>query len=192
MWASAKGCLRKVTSITLVTTALLWVLLNVPVRSDEDMAAAPAPLEALRGRDGARCRGPLTPARYRGVQTLKEPARAGGARRQHMAEPIHIGAAADIPEGESRVIPAQTAGTRDDVAVFHAEDGAFYAIDDTCTHEDASLAEGWLEGTKVECPLHSAEFCLRSGEALCLPATKPVGTHAVEARDGQLYLTPGE
>ena len=44
MWASAKGCLRKVTSIILVTTALLWVLLNVPVRSDEDMAAAPAPL----------------------------------------------------------------------------------------------------------------------------------------------------
>lgn len=57
MWASAKGCLRKVTSIILVTTALLWVLLNVPVRSDEDMAAAaPAPLEALRGRDGARRR----------------------------------------------------------------------------------------------------------------------------------------
>ena len=108
-----------------------------------------------------------------------------------MAEPIHIGAAADIPEGEAIVVPAAMAGTKDDVAVFHAEDGAFYAVDDTCTHEDASLAEGWVEGAQVECPLHSAQFCLKSGEALCLPATKPVGTHPVEERDGQLYLTPG-
>lgn len=45
MWASAKGFLRKVTSIILVTTALLWVLLNVPVRSDEEMTAAGVPLD---------------------------------------------------------------------------------------------------------------------------------------------------
>ena len=108
-----------------------------------------------------------------------------------MADPIHIGAAADIPEGEARVVSSEAAGTRDDVAVVHAEDGAFYAIDDTCTHEDASLAEGWVEGTELECPLHSARFCLKTGAALCLPATQPVGVHRVEERDGELYLTPG-
>ena len=90
-----------------------------------------------------------------------------------MAEPIHIGAAADVPEGEAIVVPAATAGTRDDVAVFHTDAGEFHAIDDTCTHEDASL------------------FCLRTGEALCLPATKGVGVHRVEEREGQLYLVPG-
>jgi len=108
-----------------------------------------------------------------------------------MAEPIHIGAAADIPAGEARVILAETAGTSGDVAVFHTDDGDFHAIDDTCTHQDASLAEGWLEGTKVECPLHSAEFCLTTGEALCLPATQPVRVHGIQERDGELWLTPG-
>ena len=47
-----------------------------------------------------------------------------------MAEPIHIGAAADVPEGEAIVVPAATAGTRDDVAVFHTDAGEFHAIDD--------------------------------------------------------------
>ena len=108
-----------------------------------------------------------------------------------MAEPIHIGAAADVPEGEAIVVPAATAGTRDDVAVFHTDAGEFHAIDDTCTHEDASLAEGWLEDDRVECPLHAAQFCLRTGEALCLPATKGVGVHRVEEREGQLDLVPG-
>ena len=55
----------------------------------------------------------------------------------------------------------------------------------------ASLAEGWLEDDRVECPLHAAQFCLRTGEALCLPATKGVGVHRVEEREGQLYLVPG-
>ena len=102
-----------------------------------------------------------------------------------MAEPIHIGAAADVPEGEAIVVPAATAGTRDDVAVFHTDAGEFHAIDDTCTHEDASLAEGCLDA------VHAAQFCLRTGEALCLPATKGVGVHRVEEREGQLYLVPG-
>ena len=43
----------------------------------------------------------------------------------------------------------------------------------------------------MECPLHAAQFCLRTGEALCLPATKGVGVHRVEEREGQLYLVPG-
>lgn len=108
-----------------------------------------------------------------------------------MAEPIHIGAAADIPAGEAVVVPAETAGTKDDVAVFHTEDGGFYALDDTCSHGQASLAEGWLEADRVECPLHGSEFCLKTGEALTLPATQPAGVHGVEERDGQLYLVPG-
>ena len=31
------------------------------------------------------------------------------------------------------------------IAVFHTEEGKLYALDDTCTHQDASLADGWLE-----------------------------------------------
>lgn len=63
--------------------------------------------------------------------------------------------------------------------MFHTADGELYAIDDTCTHQDASLADGWLEGCEVECPLHSAIFDLRTGEPDGLIARRPVRTHRV-------------
>ena len=55
------------------------------------------------------------------------------------------------------------------VAVFNA-DGELFAIDDTCTHQDASLSEGWLEGCLIECPLHAASFDLRTGKPTGPPA----------------------
>lgn len=54
-----------------------------------------------------------------------------------------------------------------------------FAIGDTCSHSEASLAEGEVSGTKIECWLHGAEFDLRTGRALTLPATVSVNTYAV-------------
>ena len=107
-----------------------------------------------------------------------------------MSEAINIGTINDIDEGEARVIPAEENGTDADIAVFHAEDGNFYALDDTCTHETASLADGWIEGTEVECPVHSAKFCLKSGIALCMPATIAARTHKVEVSGQDVLLYP--
>ena len=107
-----------------------------------------------------------------------------------MSEAINIGSVDSIDEGEAIVIPSEDNGTKDDIAVFHAEDGNFYAINDECTHETASLADGWIEGTEVECPVHAAKFCLKSGEALCLPATVGARTHKIEVKDGELLLYP--
>ncbi|TDT30937.1 bifunctional 3-phenylpropionate/cinnamic acid dioxygenase ferredoxin subunit [Naumannella halotolerans] len=66
------------------------------------------------------------------------------------------------------------------IAVFLTEDGEVHAIDDTCTHQDASLAEGWLEGCAVECPLHASSFDLRTGAVDQPPARLPVRVHKVE------------
>ncbi len=76
------------------------------------------------------------------------------------------------------------------IAVFHTEDGEVYAIDDTCTHQDASLSDGWLEGREVECPLHASKFDLRTGSADSPPAKRPVRTHQVRVEDGMVYLLP--
>lgn len=54
-----------------------------------------------------------------------------------------------------------------------------FAIDDTCSHSDASLSEGDVSGTKIECWLHGSEFDLRTGEALTLPAVMSINTYAV-------------
>jgi len=69
-----------------------------------------------------------------------------------------------------------------------------YAVDDTCTHQDASLADGWLEGCFVECPLHASSFDLRSGRPTCPPARRPLKTHQVTLVDGYvvLHVTVGE
>ena len=55
-----------------------------------------------------------------------------------------------------------------------------FAIDDTCTHSDASLSEGDISDFKIECWLHGAEFDLRTGQALTLPATQALETYAVK------------
>ncbi|CAB4874114.1 unannotated protein [freshwater metagenome] len=54
-----------------------------------------------------------------------------------------------------------------------------FAIGDVCSHSDASLAEGEVNGYKIECWLHGAEFDLRTGQALTPPAVAPVKTFSV-------------
>ena len=57
----------------------------------------------------------------------------------------------------SELVPGEVRVVKDDVpiAVFCTADDELYAIDDTCSHQAASLADGWVEGHTVECPLHS-------------------------------------
>jgi len=68
------------------------------------------------------------------------------------------------------------------IAVFNVN-GKFFATDDLCTHDEASLSEGsmYAEGCRciVECPWHGSRFDLGTGDALNLPAVKPVKTYPV-------------
>lgn len=96
---------------------------------------------------------------------------------------ILVGRPEDIPLGEAVRVEAEVP-----IAVFNV-DGELLAIDDTCTHQDASLADGWLEGCSVECPLHAACFDLRTGMPSGPPAKMPVRTHeVVVADDGLVYV----
>jgi len=74
------------------------------------------------------------------------------------------------------------------IAVFHTEEGELFAIDDTCTHQDASLADGWLDGCAVECPLHASCFDLRTGRPTGPPAKQPVRTYPVAVEGGVVYV----
>lgn len=89
----------------------------------------------------------------------------------------------ELPPGEVAVV--KTAHRR--IAVFNA-DGELYAVDDRCTHQEAYLSDGWLEGCLVECPLHSASFDLRTGLPTGPPATGPVRVYAVEVSDSVVYV----
>ena len=95
---------------------------------------------------------------------------------------IFVGELSDIPVGESVRVQGTEA-----IAVFNV-DGELHAIDDTCTHQDASLSDGWLEGCAVECPLHAACFDLRTGAPSGPPAKNPVRVHAVLVEGGAVYV----
>ena len=107
-----------------------------------------------------------------------------------MAETIRAAGLGEIEEDGAIVLESSSTGYHDGIAVFH-HDGRYYALDDTCTHEKASMAEGWVEDGQVECPLHAARFCLRDGAVQCLPATVGLRAHKVEVRDDGVYVTPG-
>jgi nitrite reductase/ring-hydroxylating ferredoxin subunit len=75
------------------------------------------------------------------------------------------------------------------VALYRTAEGSFYATADTCTHEKWSLGEDSdLEGNEVICPLHMARFDVRTGEALCFPATVALRTYPVEVDDDKVYV----
>ncbi|MBM6545365.1 non-heme iron oxygenase ferredoxin subunit [Janibacter sp. YIM B02568] len=108
-----------------------------------------------------------------------------------MSEGIRVAAVDDIPEGEGVVISKDVTGTEDDIALLKDDDGSVWALDNTCPHEVASLADGWVEDGFVECPLHASKFCLKTGDVQSLPAPRGVSSHRVEVRDGEVYLFPG-
>jgi 3-phenylpropionate/trans-cinnamate dioxygenase ferredoxin subunit len=98
----------------------------------------------------------------------------------------------EITMGRLDALP-DNAGTRLDigeehVAVFRIGDDV-HAIADRCSHAEASLSEGELFGTSVECPRHGAEFDITTGRQLSLPATKPVRAFAARVVDGEVLVT---
>jgi 3-phenylpropionate/trans-cinnamate dioxygenase ferredoxin subunit len=97
---------------------------------------------------------------------------------------VDAGKLSDLGDGASTVLDVD--GT--DIALFR--DGeTVYAIADRCSHAEASLSEGEVFGSEVECPRHGAVFDLTTGNPLSLPATKPNRMFPVTIVDGAIALT---
>ena len=81
------------------------------------------------------------------------------------------------------------------VAVVKDANGDVFAIGDTCTHGDISLAEGFVEdagkdGPSLECWAHGSKFSLTSGRPLTLPAYQPVPVFTVTVDGGDVLVDP--
>ena len=74
------------------------------------------------------------------------------------------------------------------ICLARTPDGAFYAIEDTCSHEGAVLSDGEIVGSEVECPWHGSRFDLATGRATCLPAVEPIRAFPVVIEDGAVFL----
>ncbi len=96
---------------------------------------------------------------------------------------VRVAALAEVPEGSATCVLVK----RRKIALFHV-DGKIFATDDTCTHADASLTEGCVEGQQVICPLHGARFDVTTGAALTRPAVTPVDTYPVKVENGEIFV----
>lgn len=67
-------------------------------------------------------------------------------------------------------------------------DGVVHVTDNQCTHGNARLCDGFLEGHEIECPLHQGRFDIRSGAALCAPLTQPLTRYAVQIDNHQVCI----
>ncbi|HEY7060659.1 MAG TPA: bifunctional 3-phenylpropionate/cinnamic acid dioxygenase ferredoxin subunit [Chloroflexota bacterium] len=102
-----------------------------------------------------------------------------------MAEFVKVAAVADVPPGRAKLVEV---GGRF-IALYNCA-GTFYATDDTCSHAEASLSDGFLEGTTIECPEHGARFDVRTGAATWSPAVIPIATYAVRVEGDDVLLDP--
>lgn len=99
---------------------------------------------------------------------------------------IEVARTGDVPEGEVREVRVGDVP----IALANLGGGRFLAVGDVCSHERYFLHEGEVdldEGT-IECPKHGSTFDLSSGEALTLPATRPVPTFPVKVEGDAVLI----
>ena len=76
----------------------------------------------------------------------------------------------------------------EEICLARGEDGQYYAIADTCSHEEYSLSEGEVWGVEVECPAHGSRFSLLTGDVRGLPATHPVKAYRVVVEGEEVFI----
>jgi len=91
-----------------------------------------------------------------------------------MAKLVKIAEVKDVSPGQAA---AFTAGDQT-IALFNVG-GTYYAIADRCTHAGGPLSEGDVQGTRVTCPWHGADFDLKTGAALGPPACEAASSYRV-------------
>ena len=94
----------------------------------------------------------------------------------------------DFPPGAMKLVEAEPYP----VGIYNC-DGELHAIEDRCSHDDGPVCLGeWdEEACTVICPRHGAQFDLKTGKALSLPAYLPVRTFPVRVEDGTVKVDLG-
>ena len=87
--------------------------------------------------------------------------------------------------GEDTPLGVEIAGHH--IALYRVG-GEFYATGNICSHAEAMLSDGVLDGCEIECPLHLGRFDIRTGEALMSPVEIDIPTYRVRVRDDGLEV----
>jgi 3-phenylpropionate/trans-cinnamate dioxygenase ferredoxin subunit len=73
------------------------------------------------------------------------------------------------------------------IALCHTAEG-YFAVADICSHDGGALDQGELLGDRIECPRHGAQFDVKSGKALTLPAVRPIRAYETRVVNGAVEV----
>lgn len=96
---------------------------------------------------------------------------------------VEIAPASELPNGERLFVDL---GDKP-IVIFNIA-GQLFAIGDVCTHDDGPLGDGLLEGNNVVCPRHGAEFDVRNGKAMQMPAVIDIPAYPVLVKNGSIFV----
>lgn len=101
-----------------------------------------------------------------------------------MSDWARVADASEIVDGE----PFAAEWQEEPIALYRHE-GTIFAIGDICTHEHVRLSDGWLEGDRIECPLHQSCFEIRTGRVIeGGPAHEDVPSYIVKVEGGAVFV----
>lgn len=84
-------------------------------------------------------------------------------------------------------VPLAVAVGGREIALYRI-DGKVYATDNLCSHGNARLCDGYLEGHEIECPLHQGRFDVRNGKAMCAPLTADIRIYPVKTEGERVMV----
>jgi len=96
---------------------------------------------------------------------------------------VDIAPASELPSGERLFLEIEGKA----IVIFNIADQLF-AIGDVCTHDDGPLGDGDLEGYNIVCPRHGAEFDVRTGKVMQMPAVVDIPAYPVRVVDGMIQV----
>lgn len=96
---------------------------------------------------------------------------------------VPVATLSDLPQGRMIVVAVE----RERIVLANV-DGRFYALRDMCGHRNAPLSRGRLDGHVVECPLHFAQFDIRTGKLIDGPVSADVPVYEVRVEGDTVFL----
>lgn len=71
----------------------------------------------------------------------------------------------DVPLGKMKYVEIEGK----EILLANSGDGTMYALSDRCSHMNAPLSVGTLNGKVVTCPMHGARFDITTGKKIAEP-----------------------
>ena len=93
----------------------------------------------------------------------------------------------DLNDGEKILVEVD-----ERLVILFQKGDQYFCLDDVCTHDGGSLDDGDFSEFEISCPRHGAKFDIRTGAAMCMPATQPTRRHEVKVDEEKIFVKINE